>query len=539
MKILRWIGGLFLPMFARPRLSPGLIWFIHLLLIAGITVGLYFVHRHYELGRYVGGKLNFVREIWLPILFLLLYFVVWQAWWVWKLLQPEAMESVFPDIDDAWTQCVESLDKAGIGIGDTAVFLVFGRVSGADEALFQGVPGGLAVTGGSPSGSPVRAFANRDAIFVTCAGASLLGNPSSAPVAGAMPGIDQSIRAGRGGGDLGASIGMDKSIGMGSVGGDIGRVQQIIRAAREQNRSLSENERQEIRRLSDGGASPASPRGGGGSNTLMQDPGEVEYRQARLAHLCALIARSRWPLCPINGAVVYVPINDCEKEEVAQQLGLIARQDLRTAEEALRLSFPVYALLGGLEALPGASEFLTKFAADRKTQRLGKGFPLAPDLAPDATATQAEAHAKWVFHSLLPFWVYKLFHVERGGDLPATATRENAELFQFVNAVRQKGGAAARMIGRMATAGDAGPVRFGGIYLTANAPEVGPGPLFADEFFKKVLGSQGFVAWTDAAFEDDARYRQLTKMGYLFLVVLVIAVLGLAGYVIFDSTRGR
>ena len=60
MKILRWIGGLFLPMFARPRLSPGLIWFLHLLLIAGITVGLYFVQLKCNLSQYVGGRLNFV-----------------------------------------------------------------------------------------------------------------------------------------------------------------------------------------------------------------------------------------------------------------------------------------------------------------------------------------------------------------------------------------------------------------------------------------------------------------------------------------------
>jgi hypothetical protein len=89
----------------------------------------------------------------------------------------------------------------------------------------------------------------------------------------------------------------------------------------------------------------------------------------------------------------------------------------------------------------------------------------------------------------------------------------------------------------LATAGDAGPMRFGGVYLTANAPEVGPGPLFADEFFKKVLASQGFVAWTDAAFADDARYRQLTKAGYIFLGIVVLAVLALAGYVAYDWSR--
>jgi hypothetical protein len=538
MQILRWIGGLFLPMFRRPRVSPGLIWFLHLLLIAAITVGLYFVHRHFELSRYVGGRLNFVRDIWLPLLFLLVYFIAWQAWWVWRLLQPEAMASVFPDLDEAWGQVVSSLEKAGIGVGDTPVFMMFGRVAGVDEAIFQGVPGGLAVTGGSPSGSPVRAFANRDAIFVTCPGASLLGNPGTIQQGSPGQGLDQSIQAGRGGPNLGASIGMDKSIGMGSVGGDIGRVQQLIRAAREQNRSLTDAERAEIRRLSEGGPA-ATPQAASRQATLMQDPAEVEYRQARLTHLCGLIARTRWPLCPINGAVVYIPVSDCEKEEVAQQIGLIARQDVRTAEETFRLSFPVYALLGGLETLPGGPEFLAKFAADRKGQRLGKGSPLVPDLPPDAVADQAEKATQWVFHSLLPFWVFKLFQVERGGEGPAASTRANAELFQFLSAVRQRGSAAARLVGRMAMAGDSGPPRFAGVYLTANAPELGAGPLFVDEFYRKVISSQPYVAWTDAAFADDARYRRMTKAGYIFLGVVVLAVLALAGYVVYDLSRGR
>src|SRR6476659_8259542 len=119
MAILRWLGGLFLPMFSRPRLSPGLIWFLHLLLIAGITVGLWFLQRHFRLGENIGYGPNWFRPIWLPALFLLVYLIAWQAWWIWKLLQPEAIESVFPDIDDAWGQVVSALEKAGIGIGDT------------------------------------------------------------------------------------------------------------------------------------------------------------------------------------------------------------------------------------------------------------------------------------------------------------------------------------------------------------------------------------------------------------------------------------
>ena len=540
MKILRWIGALFLPMFTRPRLSPGLIWFLHLLIIAGITVGLYFLQQHYRLTEYFGFAPLRLRPFSMPILFLLLYFIVWQAWWVWRLMQPEAIGSDFPDLDDAWKKILESLGKAGIGIGDTPVFMVFGRVDGPDESIFQAIPGGLQVTGGSPSGSPIRAFASRDAIFVTLPGASLASSAASIPVPSAnAANYGQSIGGGQArsvGMDMSASIGMDKSIGMGSMGpggggGGLARIQHLIRQAREEGRPLTDAENAEIRRLGEGGGGGGAAKSVGTKSALVQDPAEVEYREARLTHACGLVARSRWPLCAINGGIVYVSVTDCEREENAQQLGLIIRQDIRVAEDTFRLTFPVHSLVGRWEELPGGKEFLTKFAVDRKSQRFGKGFPLSPDLPPEASAEQAERSALWIFHSLLPYWIFKMFAVERGSENAANATRANSELFAFLNSARTHGSGAARLIGRVATPGSSAPIRFGGCYLTANVPELGSGPLFLDEFYKKVVQSQGFVEWTDAAFEDDARYRRNTKLGYMALAGVVLGIVALGAYV--------
>ena len=45
--------------------------------------------------------------------------------------------------------------------------------------------------------------------------------------------------------------------------------------------------------------------------------------------------------------------------------------------------------------------------------------------------------------------------------------------------------------------------------------------------------SQGYVAWTDEAYAEDAGYRSMTRMGYLALGLIALAVLALAGYVIY------
>ena len=55
------------------------------------------------------------------------------------------------------------------------MFLVFGEFPSGFDALFRALPGGLTVAGGSAPGSPIRAFANRDGIYLTVPGASLLG----------------------------------------------------------------------------------------------------------------------------------------------------------------------------------------------------------------------------------------------------------------------------------------------------------------------------------------------------------------------------
>ena len=58
---------------------------------------------------------------------------------------------------------------------------------------------------------------------------------------------------------------------------------------------------------------------------------------------------------------------------------------------------------------------------------------------------------------------------------------------------------------------------------------------FAKEFFKKVESSQGYVAWTDAAYSEDAGYRSMTRMGYLALALIALGVLALAGYVGYEQ----
>src|SRR5947209_15741383 len=102
--------GLILPFFARARDFPGLgaavRWTIHVVLLALILVGLYFVGRATGLRRHLEHGPSALRPFWLPIFFLLVYAMAWLGWLLWKLLMPEEETSAFPDIDEAWEEAL-------------------------------------------------------------------------------------------------------------------------------------------------------------------------------------------------------------------------------------------------------------------------------------------------------------------------------------------------------------------------------------------------------------------------------------------------
>ena len=125
-----------------PGSAPGLLWFLHLLLIAGITVGLWFIQRDIRLGENIarwpdcGSGPSGSRSC--------------SSRFTCRLAGVVGVETApagghrepFPDLDDAWSQVVESLEKAGIGIGDTPVFLVFGRSRGPRNRSSRPCPAG-------------------------------------------------------------------------------------------------------------------------------------------------------------------------------------------------------------------------------------------------------------------------------------------------------------------------------------------------------------------------------------------------------------
>ena len=61
-----------------PRMGPGLRWTLHVIILIAILVGLFFLNDLIE--PYIRTDSLFFRETFLPIVFLLVYFLLWTGW---------------------------------------------------------------------------------------------------------------------------------------------------------------------------------------------------------------------------------------------------------------------------------------------------------------------------------------------------------------------------------------------------------------------------------------------------------------------------
>src|SRR3954463_11994257 len=100
---LKQLGALIFPMFAGARTlrGPGPVArrVLHVLAVCAVLVALGVVNVVFGLDRYLRvplAPLTWLREVWLPILFLLFYSLCWLGWFLWSLLGPDQELSDFP-----------------------------------------------------------------------------------------------------------------------------------------------------------------------------------------------------------------------------------------------------------------------------------------------------------------------------------------------------------------------------------------------------------------------------------------------------------
>jgi hypothetical protein len=531
------VVGLILPFFSRAgdvrQLGGrGVWWVLHVVAVVAILGVLYWVNTFPGVRELLTaptvGRIRLI-DFWLPILFLLVYLLCWLGWWLWQLLGPEEHQVDFPDIHAAWEEAAQALRQAGIGLTEAPLFLILGRPQGSEAALFQAAELPLVVKQvPANSQDPLHVYADRDAIYVTCAGASLLGRHAELladkmPYGANGPG---GSRLEMGGDEVGGEDDEFKTVrpGQGRAGAQHREIQAILRRVTDEGRELTEEERQRVRALGgmDGtGEVPVFRRST--VSTLKNTP-ERERYTARLRYLCRLLVRDRRPYCPINGLLLLVPVAGAENDDDAHQTGAICQLDLATARQTLQVQCPLFALVCDLETVPGFREFIRRFPEKERKKRLGQRFPLTPDLNEGVAAADViESSVHWVCQSLVPTWVYKLFQLERGRDDFATAVQGNASLYRLMGTMLDRYKRLGQIFKRAVTVEQGVPWLFGGCYLAGTGRDAAQEQAFVAGVFRRLIENQSAVSWTPEAVAEDADYHRWATTGYLIMALLSVA----------------
>lgn len=505
---LKSLPGLLLPFLAK---APGAglknRWVrlgLHLLLLTAVLVGLGYVNYLLDLEKVLRAPWPVLRKVWLPLLFVLMYALGWLGWWLYRLLQPEEKNSAFPDIDAAWKEIQQALDNAGLGLSEAPLFLVLGKPAGAEESLFAAanMPFQVRNVPRKPA-APLHVFAGRDGIFLTCAGASLLGRQAALLTDEEETSVPEKLEAvGVGAAPPAAPHGKGHTLHW---------------------RALPAVDTATHPRLDPTATLTTAATAGQRRRQLLQSAEETATLTARLKHVCQLIVAARRPYCPLNGILVLVPWAALDSDADAQLHGRVCQRDLETVREALQVQCPVFTLVCDLESAPGFPDLIERLPESQRSQRLGRGFPLVPDLDPTALPTMMNAGIGWTCQTLVPNLIYRLFRLPGSEERRGSETLDgNIRLYQLVQEMRDRQHRLGGILKRGILRESAATSLFGGCYLAATGRDSRSEQAFVAGVFPLLLDNQNFVSWTPTALSENSSYQRWAGFGYAGLAAVAV-----------------
>jgi hypothetical protein len=475
-----------------------ILWTLHVLLVVGIVLGLFDINRRYHLESELLSPFPHLHPYWLPLLFVLVYVGAWLGWWFFKLLT-DPRDGRYPDIDTAWSAGLKALNAAGIDAREVPLFLVIGkpRSGTADFFAASKLPFAVRAEPRGPS-APVQVYATREAVFVTCDGASVLARLATEfaarkPVSVAPPPVPGEV-------DLldGPSRPADV------IPGEPGPPDVAVGAAPML-----------------GVESWLPTPGSGVLPSVASD--EAARLTSRLTYLCKLIAEQRRPYCPANSLIWLFPLAGTESEAAADQVAAAAHADLLAAEAGLQVYCPAAAVVCDAQELPGFQDLLRGLPEPLARERLlGRSFPLVPGVVPTERPAVLFTGIDWLARSLVPGVVYQRFGTEAEGNGERWSAA-NARLWALIDELQSRRAALTRLVGQGIADGADRPPMLAGTYLAGTGPDERD-QAFAAGVIQQLLGLQNNVSWTPAAIAEESDYYRMAAVGYAAAIALVIAI---------------
>jgi hypothetical protein len=510
-ELLKGLFGLAFPMFRGGGTAtadvPGA-WVARGALLAVILAGLYMLNRSETLAlkNVIPHRIG---AYWLPLFAFCVYAMIWMGWWLYRLLNLEVASviSEYQDIDRAWGQAIEAMRRADIHfdpkthLDATPLFLVLGGSSRGEEVLFHaaGIKALVKQVPRDPA-EPLHVTANHEGIWVTCPGASILG---------------QQLLALEDGGDGRGEVTLDtlsegssdpfKTMGGLAGGGATLRIEDFVAS-----------ERQNLSRLFQHGS--------------RKPKRSVDFDKyaARLRYLCHLIARDRQGFCPVNGVLLVLPVTLTDPGIPVSEITSACRTDLAEAFDVFRMRCPVLALVSDLEKLPGFPDLVERLPSGQIRNRMGQRFPLVPEIDADETPLRIRDSVSWIGTTLFPSMVHSLFQVEVSGGQDVTeVVRVNSQLYRFLATMRDRHERLAQVVKDCLPTLSGEPILYRGCYLAGTGTDSVTEQAFASSVLRRLIDDQDNVTWTSAALLQDAGFTRVARGLRIFLLCLIV--LGIGG----------
>lgn len=446
-----------------------------------------------------------ISGYWLPLVALCLYAMIWMGWWLYRLLNLEVPADVseYPDIDRAWSQALEALERANIRWDSTPLFLILGGSSNGEESLFQaaGIRAQVKQVPRDPA-EPLQVTANNDGIWVSCPGTSVLGQQLLA-LGGAAGGAGE-VSLDTLSGESGDAF---KTMGMGA--GETLRVEDFMASLKK---------------------AQAQHQGSVKSRRVV----DAEKYAARLRYLCYLIARDRGGLCPLNGVLVVLPITLADPGNSIAEICSACKTDLTDAFEIARMRCPVLFLVSDLDRLQGFAELVERLPSNQRNNRMGQRFPLVPDLDAEDVPARIKDSVSWIGTSLFPTMVNSLFQIESpGGEDVTEVVRANSQLYRFLAAMRNRRERLSQLVKDCIPTLPGEPILYRGCYLAGTGRDPATEQAFAPGVFMLLIKQQDNVTWTAAALRQDATFTRLSRgLKILLISAVSLGILIILGLIV-------
>jgi hypothetical protein len=478
-------------------LTPTVRYVLEGLLVLVVVGGLIVLNVFFDIGRLVDTPRGFesFRNIWLGALFFLVYLAVRLVIFILNQL-PSPLEE-FPDIDEAFEAGLNALAEANIDLCDTPLFLVVGMTPRSEDSCVQSALIGKEVRVSSRN-LPLHWYGDEKGIWLFTPGVSALtqqalyATGAAAPLAAADPGDTSQPTL-----DPGATLAPNDSGRFQSLGAGA-QYQTIVPGGSAAYATLGAAELAPVR--SEGYRSP--------SRRLTLE--EKELTEQRIAYFVKRLRDARYPVCPINGAMLVLPYQWTTSPGLSQMADC-AKVDMAMLQNSLGTKALCMTMFDGIEESPEFAEYIHRLDKSQVERRCGCGFPALTNLE---VGDIDRAH-----HWIIEYFERQIFDLyqKKLGD-PG-----NGKLFRLLDHLRKSKANFARLLHHAFPDDVPEPFYFGGVYFASLAQVGKVHRPFLDGVLAKLLKEHDdVIGWNDQAMGEDQAYSRLAYTAMFFVVALTI-----------------